>query len=440
MVEKRVNDGAPRMLRLFGRRDSAGGWELRDFLKRSVVEFEWIELTCDDDCQRSLGLPQLGNVRLPVVELPDGERLFGPTLLEVAARLGFVTKPRLREYDVSIYGAGPAGLSAAVYAASEGLRTVLVERSAVGGQAGTTSLIENYMGFPDGINGADLAERARQQAVKFGVELLMMQEGVKSEFHDNRIWTDLADGGKMVARANICATGVEWRRLGLANEDRLLGRGLYYGAGASEAPLCGGEDVVVIGGGNSAGQAVMHLAAHARCVTMLVRDAALAASMSSYLSDRILAEPNVQVRFESEITALDGDGALQRIEVRSPSNGDTGWIDTPRLFVAIGGVPNTDWAADTPIMRDRGGYLVTGPDLLEQGKPPESWPLERLPYFVETSVPGSFAAGDVRARSIKRVATARRERAQWRSHSSTGTWRRRRERREAPRRERDVWT
>lgn len=406
MTDKSANEGAPRMLRLFGRRDSVEGWELRDFLKRSVVEFEWIDLTCDNDCQDSLGLPELANVQLPVVELPGGERLFGATLREVAGRLGFVTKPRLREYDLSIYGAGPAGLSAAVYAASEGLRTVLVERSAVGGQAGTTSLIENYMGFPEGINGADLAERARQQAVKFGVELLMMQEGVKSEFHDSRIWTDLADGGQMVARANICATGVEWRRLGLPDEDRLLGRGLYYGAGASEAPLCGGENVVVIGGGNSAGQAVMHLASHAKTVTMLVRDDGLAASMSSYLSERILSEPNVQVRFQSEITGLHGDGALDRIEVRSRATGDTDWTDTSRLFVAIGGVPNTDWAAETPIIRDRGGYLVTGPDLLVGGKPPECWPLDRLPYYIETSVPGSFAAGDVRARSIKRVATA----------------------------------
>lgn len=406
MVESRADDAVPRMVRLFGMRDSAEGWELRDFLKRSVVEFEWTDLTCDDDCRRSLGLRRLGDVRLPVVELPDGERLFGPTLRDVAARLGFVAKPKLREYDVSIYGAGPAGLSAAVYAASEGLRTVLVERSAVGGQAGTTSLIENYMGFPDGINGAHLAERARQQAVRFGVELLMMREGVRSEFHDDRIWTDLADGGRMVARANICATGVEWRRLGVANEDRLLGRGVYYGAGASEAPLCSGEDVMVIGGGNSAGQAVMHLAAHANSVTMLVRGKALAATMSSYLSERILSEPNVRMRFESEIVGLDGDGSLEQVEIRSRATGETGWASTPRLFVAIGGVPNTDWAADTPVVRDSGGYLVTGPDLLADGKPPPCWPLARLPYFVETSVPGSFAAGDVRARSIKRVATA----------------------------------
>lgn len=406
MADQRSNEGQPRLVRLFGNRDAAEAWEIRDFLKRSVVEFEWVEISGDDDCQRVLGLPNLGNVRLPVVELPDGERLYGPSLREVAARLGFVAKPKLREYDVSIYGAGPAGLSAAVYAASEGLSTVLIERSAVGGQAGTTSLIENYMGFPQGINGADLAERARQQAIKFGVELVMMQEGVKSEFHDNRIWTDLADGGQMVARANICATGVEWRRLNLPNEDRLLGRGLYYGAGASEAPLCGGEDVFVVGGGNSAGQAVMHLASHARSVTMLVRDKALAASMSQYLSERILSEPNVSVRYDVEITGLEGDQALERIQIASRSSKEADWAATPRLFVAIGGVPNTEWAAETAIMRDPGGYLITGPDLLDHGKPPSSWKLDRAPYYLETAVPGSFAAGDVRHRSIKRVATA----------------------------------
>ena len=393
-------------VRLLGQRDSAEAWEIRDFLKRSVVEFDWIELTCDDDCARELGLRDMTNVRLPVLELPGGERLFGPSLREVADRLGFVSKPKLRQYDLSIYGAGPAGLSAAVYAASEGLSTVLIERSAVGGQAGTTSMIENYMGFPEGINGADLAERARQQAVKFGVELLMMQEGTRSEFHDNRIWTDLADGGQMVARANICATGVEWRRLAIAGEDRFLGRGLYYGAGASEAPLCEGEHVVVVGGGNSAGQAVMHLAAHARQVTMLVRDKGLAASMSQYLSERITSEPNVTVRYEVEITGLAGDTALDAVEIRSRQSGATERLETTRLFVAIGGVPNTDWAADTAIVRDPGGYLVTGPDLLVEGRPPAVWTLDRLPYYLETAVPGSFAAGDVRHRSIKRVATA----------------------------------
>jgi thioredoxin reductase (NADPH) len=267
-------------------------------------------------------------------------------------------------------------------------------------------MIENYMGFPRGIAGAELAERARQQAVKFGIELLMMQEGVRGEFHDNRIWVDLADGSKMVARANICATGVEWRRLGLPNEQRLLGAGLYYGAGLSEAPLCRDQHVVVIGGGNSAGQAVMHFSAHARRVTMLVRGSSLGETLSDYLASRILREPNVDVRYDSEVTGLDGDGFLSRMAITDRGSGAVDWLDTRRVFVCIGGVPNTDWAKDTPIVRDQVGYLVTGADLLEGGKPPKSWPLERPPFYLETSVPGSFAAGDVRRNSIKRVASA----------------------------------
>lgn len=398
--------GAPaHLIKLFGKRDDALGYELRDFLKRSVVDFEWHELACDEDCAEALGMPELENIRLPVVELANGDRLFAPSTKDLATRLGLMTNPSLREYDVSIYGAGPAGLSAAVYAASEGLRTVLIERGAVGGQAGTTSMIENYLGFPEGIAGADLAERARQQALKFGVEILMMREGVKAEFREGKIWVDLADGGSMVARSNICATGVDWRRLGLDNEDRLLNAGVYYGAGASEAPLCSGENVFIVGGGNSAGQAVMHLADHARKVTMLVRDDALATSMSSYLIDRIAEAPNVEVIYNSEVTELDGDRRLGRLKMSSADGTET-WADTNRLFVAIGGVPHTEWAKDTDIVRDRAGYLVTGPDLLKDGAMPSEWKLNRAPHFLETSVPGSFAAGDVRHRSVKRVATA----------------------------------
>jgi thioredoxin reductase (NADPH) len=320
--------------------------------------------------------------------------------------MGLACSRRRREYDLSIYGAGPAGLSAAVYAASEGLRVVLIERHAVGGQAGSSSLIENYMGFPRGISGADLAERARQQAVKFGCELLMMREGIKAEFKDNRIFVDLADGSKMVARANICATGVEWRRLGLPAESRFLGAGLYYGAGASEAPMCRNEHVFVVGGGNSAGQAVMHLAEHAARVTMLVRGPDLASSLSAYLIDRIQGTANVDVRFNVEVTGLEGDTALRRVELKDMASDESAWFDTKRLFVCIGGVPHTEWAKDTAIIRDRQGFLVTGPDLLAEGTPPEQWPLERAPFFLETSVPGSFAAGDVRHNSVKRVASA----------------------------------
>ena len=393
-------------LRVFGRAGSTEGYDVRDFLTRTVVEFEWIDLTCEDDCRDMLGLSDFEALRFPIVEFPGGERLFGPRVREIADRLGWVTTPRYKEYDLSIYGAGPAGLSAAVYAASEGLRTVLIERHAVGGQAGTSSLIENYMGFPQGISGAALAERARQQAVKFGAELIMMGEGLEAEFRENRIHVRMADGSHMVAKSNICATGVDYRRLGVDGEDRFLGSGLFYGAGAAEAPYCLGENVYVVGGGNSAGQAVMHFADHARKVTMLVRGSSLAESLSSYLIDRIQERSNVEVLYDVEVSALAGEDALEQVRLRSLTSNAEELLPTRRLFVCIGGVPNTEWAKDTDIIRDRSGYLVTGPDLLDQGRPPACWPLDRQPYFLETSVPGSFAVGDVRHGSIKRVASA----------------------------------
>lgn len=403
-----TNEEKRRHVKLFGEPQSAEAYAIRDYLQRSVVAFDWIEVESDADRRRILGFPGLGDVQLPVLELPDGRRLFAPTLVEVASSLGWVSQPRLREYDVSIYGAGPAGLSAAVYAASEGLHTVVIERNAVGGQAGSSSLIENYLGFPEGISGAELAERARQQALKFGAEFLMLREGVKAEFHDNRIHVDLADGGpKLVARANICATGVEWRKLGLSNEHHYVGRGVYYGGGASEAPFCSEQHVVVVGGGNSAGQAAMHLADHAEKVTIIVRNSGLTATLSRYLVDRILAKPNIEVRYECAVSQLDGDERLlRRVEISNKKTGRAEWIDTNKLFICIGGVPNTEWAKDTAIIRDTAGYLITGPDLLDNGNPPKSWTLRRMPYYLETSVPGSFAAGDVRHRTVKRVASA----------------------------------
>ena len=262
------------------------------------------------------------------------------------------------------------------------------------------------MGFPQGISGAALAERARQQAVKFGAELVMMGEGVEAEFRDNRIHVRMADGSRMVAKSNICATGVEYRRLGIIGEDRFLGAGLFYGAGAAEAPYCSNEDIYVVGGGNSAGQAVMHFADHAKKVTMIVRGSSLAESLSSYLIDRIRERPNVEVLYDVEVSGLDGEDTLESVRLKSLISNTEETTRTRRLFVCIGGVPNTEWAKGTSIIRDRSGYLVTGPDLLDHGHPPACWPLDRQPYFLETSVPGSFAVGDVRHGSIKRVASA----------------------------------
>ncbi|HEY9847741.1 MAG TPA: FAD-dependent oxidoreductase, partial [Candidatus Caenarcaniphilales bacterium] len=346
-LKKSDSQGHQNNVRLYGQSNSPQAYEIRDFLSRSVVEFDWVELTCNADCYRELKLPSLSNIRLPLVEFPDGTQMFAPTIREIAQQLGWVTQPKFKAYDLSIYGAGPAGLSAAVYAASEGLRTVLIERHAVGGQAGTSSLIENYMGFPQGISGADLAERARQQAVKFGIELLLMREGTKSEFKNNRIYTDMADGSKMTARANICATGIEYRRLELPNEDQFLNVGVYYGAGASEASMCQGEQVFVVGGGNSAGQAAMYFSRFAEKVTMLVRGSNLAATLSHYLTDRIINTDNIEVLFSAQVTGLRGDEVLRQIEITDRRDGSVQKIDTQRLFVCIGGAPNTEWAKDT---------------------------------------------------------------------------------------------
>lgn len=387
---------------LFGARHSREAYAIRDFLTRAVVRYEWRPVDTDEEAVQALG-ESLAQVALPLVVLPSGESLQNPTVEEIARVLGWIRRPRFAEYDLSIYGAGPAGLSAAVYAASEGLRVVVIEREVIGGQAGSSSLIENYLGFPHGIRGADLAERARQQAVDFGAEFLMMREGVRGIFRDGRIHGELADGTPVVAAANICATGIEWRRLGVAGEDGLIGAGLYYGAGMSEAPQCVGEHVIVVGGANSAGQAAMNLASHAASVTMVVRGQALSATMSAYLSTRIASEPRIRVVLGTRVVGLAGEDELVGVVLEDEHGRRE--VDATRMFVCIGGEPNTDWTLDTLIHRDDHGYLITGPDLTPE-QLADRWEPPRLPYHLETSVPGSFAAGDVRAGSVKRVASA----------------------------------
>jgi thioredoxin reductase (NADPH) len=382
-----VKANEPGIVKIVGRSESARAYAIRDFLGRGDVPFEWIELKTDEQA-RQYGVDNLNDPRLPICLCPTGTRMENPTTRQLAEKLGWYRDPSNAEYDLAIYGAGPAGLSAAVYGASEGLKTVLIERSVVGGQAGTSSKIENYLGFPDGISGADLAKRAREQADRFGAEILMLREGVRGEFTPGKGTGYLADGTKIVAHATICATGVRYRKLNLEKEDRFQGLGVYYGAGASEATLCIDQHVFVVGGGNSAGQASMHFSRFAKKVTIVIRGDCLRRTLSQYLVDRIHSAGNIEVLARTEVTALHGDSRLRAVTLRNNQTGEEKTCDTKWLFLCLGGEPQTVWAVEPGIVRDSDGYLVTGPDLLQDGKYPKSWPLERSPFYLETNMPG----------------------------------------------------
>jgi thioredoxin reductase (NADPH) len=396
----------PPLVKVYGRRGAAEGYAIRDFLYRCDIPFDWIELNSDEAARSVAKVQSLKDARLPVCIFPDGSCLECPTIRQIIEKLGWFATPSRSEYDVAIYGAGPAGLSAAVYGAADGLKTVLVERWALGGQAGSSSRIENYLGFPDGISGADLAERAREQATKFGVEILLARKGVRAEFQPGKGIGYLEDGTRIVAHASICATGVEYRRLGVPDEDRFLGAGVYYGAGASEATLTRDEDIYIVGGGNSAGQAAMHFAPFARRICIVIRDDSLQSMLSQYLIDRICSTRNISVLPRTEVLALHGGDALEEITLADRKENREYKVPTHWLFVCIGGVPQTDWAIEVGIERDRAGYLLTGPDLLHGRERPANWQLDRDPYHLETNVPGVFAAGDVRHGSVKRCASA----------------------------------
>ena len=372
----------------------AAAFPFRDFLTRTNVEFEY------RDDEEPPGVA--------VCTLDDGTCLTSPTLAELAEHLGLVVAASRDAYDVTIVGAGPAGLAAAVYAASEGLATAVVEREAPGGQAGTSSNIENYLGFPDGVSGADLAARAREQAAKFGAEMLVLRDVVSGETEGDSFRTELSDGNVLRSTCVLCATGVEWRRLDVPGVDRLLHAGVYYGSAISEAPGLRGKDVFVVGGGNSAGQAAMRFADWARSVTLVVRGAGLAASMSAYLARRIDAAANVHVRTHAEVASVDGDDWLRTVDLVDTRTGERERAGVHAVFVCIGGVPRTGWATQSGIVVDGGGYLVTGRDLFDPGLDGgcDAWLIERDPYPLETSRPGLFAAGDVRHGSTKRVSAA----------------------------------
>jgi len=387
-----------------GHRWSARSYEVRDFLARNSVSYRW--LTADQpEGRRLLEAAGLDEAAIPLVVTPDGGSLVDPSLEELAARVGLSTTPATDFYDTVIVGGGPAGLGAAVYAASEGLRTVLVEREATGGQAGQSTRIENYLGFPDGVSGVQLTDRARRQATRFGAEILTAAAVTGLEVRGSSRVVRFADGGEVAAHTVVLATGVAYSTLDAPGTAELTGRGIFYGSAVTEAPSCADEDVYVVGGANSAGQAAVFLSRHARRVTILVRADGLERSMSHYLVRQIRDTPNIEVRPNTTIAGASGGEHLERLRLCDTGTGVVEEVPAAFLFVFIGAAPCTDWL-DEVVQRDPRGFVVTGPDLLVGGKRPRGWPLDRDPYYLEGSVPGVFAAGDARANSVKRVASA----------------------------------
>lgn len=390
-------------VRVIGHRWSERSHETKTFLARNHVPYRWYDVERDAEGGRLVDLDGAVAQELPLVLVPEGDPLRAPSTVELAGALGLRTRAEQPLYDLCIVGGGPAGLAAAVYAASEGLRTVVVEREAPGGQAGQSAAIENYLGFPKGLSGSDLTHRATAQVARFGAEMVLARDGVGFEVRGPVRAVLLDGGGEVEARAVMVATGVSYRRLVDDGVEELTGRGVYYGADASEAGQCEGDDVYVVGGANSAGQAVLNLARFARRVVLLVRGPDLAAGMSSYLVDRILADPRIEVRAHTEIAAVGGDGHLEAVTLLDRDSGVREEVATSWLFVFIGASPRTDWLGPT-VSRDAHGFLITGHELSTLA--PDAWRLPRPPYALETGVPGVFAAGDVRLDSMKRVASA----------------------------------
>ncbi|MBE2266820.1 MAG: FAD-dependent oxidoreductase [Anaerolinea sp.] len=390
-------------VRVIGHQWSPKAHGVKDFLARNRVPYRWMDLEADPEAKQLLEI--MDDPRLPVVVFPDGSTLMQPTNVEIAERVGLRTQAEQPFYDLVIVGGGPAGLAAAVYGASEGLNTLLVEREATGGQAGMSSRIENYLGFPVGLSGADLARRAVAQAARFGVEILTPAEvtGVRLEEH-YKILT-LSNGSEVSCHALMIATGVSYKRLDVMGCDILTGAGVYYGAAMTEAPAVAGQDVFIVGAGNSAGQAAMYFQRYAQTVYMVVRGDSLAKSMSSYLIEQIDATPNIKVLLNSEITSVAGREHIEGVTVVSNTGGTQQDYPAAGLFIFIGAQPHTDWLP-AEVERDNYGFILTGNDLIKDGKRPKGWALDRDPLLLESSVPGIFAAGDVRHRSVKRVASA----------------------------------
>ena len=390
--------------KVVGHRWSARSAEVREFLARNQVPYRWFGVD-QPEGQALLAAAGADDHTLPVVITTDGDPLVAPSDGELAGRVGLTTTPSKDFYDLIVIGGGPAGLGAAVYGASEGLRTVLLERTATGGQAGQSSRIENYLGFPDGVSGAQLTERARRQAVRFGAELITTRDVVGLEASGSARTVRLADGATIDAHTVILAMGVSYRQLVAPGVDELTGRGVFYGSALTEAANCANQDVYIVGGANSAGQAAVYLARGARSVTLLVRAPSLESSMSYYLIQQIAALPNISVRSCTEVVGAAGDEHLEQLILRDNTTGQTETVNAQFLFVFIGAAPRTDWL-DGVVLRDARGFVVAGPDLAVGAEQPRGWSLERAPYHLETSLPGVFAAGDVRFQSAKRVASA----------------------------------
>ncbi|MFD5158578.1 FAD-dependent oxidoreductase [Streptomyces hawaiiensis] len=390
--------------KVVGHRWSSRSSDVREFLARNQVPYRWYS-SDEPEGRRLLAAAGEDGMRLPVVITPDGTPLIEPEAVDLAARVGLATTPTADFYDLVVIGGGPAGLGAAVYGASEGLRTVLVERSATGGQAGQSSRIENYLGFPDGVSGAQLTDRARRQAAKFGAEILTAREVTALEVNGAARIVRFSDGSAVAAHSVILATGVSYRQLAAPGCEDLTGCGVYYGSALTEAPACQDQDVYIVGGANSAGQAAMYLSRGAKSVTLLVRGESLTASMSHYLIQQIEESPNIQVRTRTVVEEAHGDGRLERLTLRDVDSGRTEQVDAQWVFVFIGAAPLTGWL-DGTVLRDERGFILAGPDLIADGRPPQGWELDRPPYHLETNVPGVFVAGDARSESAKRVASA----------------------------------
>ncbi len=392
-------------IRVIGHRWSAASFQVKDFLTRNQIPFQWLDIEADAQARTLVEYAGADAAQLPLVLLPDGTRLVRPTNLALAEKVGLKTRAQIPFYDLTIVGAGPAGLAAAVYSASEGLKTLMIESHAPGGQAGQSSRIENYLGFPAGLSGADLTRRAVAQAQRFGVEVLTPQEAVGVRLQDMYRVIRLGDGSEVSSHALLIASGVQYRKLDLPGIDALTGAGVYYGAAITEALASQGQDAFVVGGGNSAAQAALYLSQYARTVTVVVRGKSLGESMSRYLVDRIGETPNIAVLTQASVVGLSGESKLETLTIASGTNGARQTVPAAALFIFIGAAPRTDWVADIA-ERDEQGFVLTGPDLLQGNRRPRGWTLDRDPFLLETNVPGIFVAGDVRHQSMKRIASS----------------------------------